>query len=55
MLSFFVDKNYLDSLKAAPDAMKVPWYGQLMRVPQVYGYLIQLDTVFRSCRLAVTD
>lgn len=55
VLSSLVNKEYLDTLKAAPDAMKVPWYGQLMRVPQVYGYLIQLDTVFRKYKLEITD
>jgi len=55
ILPALVDKSYLDTLKAAPDAMKVPWYGQLMRVPQVYGYLIQLDTVFRKHNLKIVE
>ncbi|MDD3947759.1 MAG: asparagine synthase (glutamine-hydrolyzing) [Clostridia bacterium] len=48
VLHDIVNKKFLESLKENPNSLKVPWYGQLMRVPQIYGYLIQLDTVFRA-------
>ncbi|MDD4316301.1 MAG: asparagine synthase-related protein, partial [Clostridia bacterium] len=48
VLSDIVNKTFLDELKANPGALKVPWYGQLMRVPQIFGFLIQLDTLFRT-------
>lgn len=53
ILGEIVNKKYLDTLKADPSALQAPWYGQLMRVPQIYGYLIQLDTVFRIHNLTL--
>lgn len=41
----------IEALLAAPDAMPEPWYGQLMRGPQVFAYLIQLDRWFKKYRV----
>jgi asparagine synthase (glutamine-hydrolysing) len=48
VLHELVNKPFLDTLKENPNSLKNPWYGQLMRTPQIYAYLIQLDTVFRK-------
>ncbi|RKO65541.1 asparagine synthase (glutamine-hydrolyzing) [Desulfofundulus salinus] len=34
-------------------AMNMPWYGQLMRGPQLLAYLIQIDTWLREYRVVV--
>ncbi|MBP3312631.1 MAG: asparagine synthase C-terminal domain-containing protein [Butyricicoccus sp.] len=36
-------RQAIEELLADPDSMPEPWYGQLMRGPQVFAYLIQLD------------
>lgn len=48
ILNTLVNKQTLTELKARPDSIQTPWYGQLMRTPQIFGFLIQLDTVFRE-------
>lgn len=32
----------LRNLQANPDSLPEPWYGQLMRVPQIFAYLLQM-------------
>lgn len=39
------------ALLEQPDQMPEPWYGQLMRGPQVFAYLIQLDRWFKKYRI----
>lgn len=41
----------LKALLAAPDSLPEPWFGQLMRGPQVFAYLIQLDRWFKKYRV----
>ena len=41
----------IEELLAAPDSLPEPWYGQLMRGPQVFAYLIQLDRWFKKYRV----
>ena len=36
-------EDAIEALIRDPDSMPEPWYGQLMRGPQVFAYLIQLD------------
>ena len=31
-----------------PDDLPEPWYGQLMRTPQIFAYLLQIDRWFRA-------
>ena len=37
------DRSALEALMDDPDCLPEPWYGQLMRGPQILAYLIQLD------------
>lgn len=37
------DHKALEALMDDPDCLPEPWYGQLMRGPQILAYLIQLD------------
>jgi len=38
-----VNKENLIELINNPNVVKVPWYGQLMRTPQIFAYLIQVE------------
>lgn len=38
-----VNAAALQDLADRPDALKEPWYGQLMRMPQVFAWLVMLD------------
>ena len=38
-----VDTAALKALAADPSGLKEPWYGQLMRTPQVFAWLVMLD------------
>ena len=33
---------FLKALQQDPDSLAEPWYGQLMRVPQIFAYLLQM-------------
>lgn len=41
-------KKAIENLMAHPDDLSVPWYGQLMRTPQIFAYLLQIDIWFRT-------
>lgn len=43
MLPQLVNAEALEALAADPDGLKEPWYGQLMRTPQVFAWLVMLD------------
>lgn len=51
ILNTIVNKTYLDSLCKTSVELKEPWYGQLMRLPQIFAYLLQIDTVFKEYSL----
>lgn len=34
--------NKINELMQNPDALSEPWYGQLMRGPQVLAYIVQI-------------
>ncbi|HKL73956.1 MAG TPA: asparagine synthase (glutamine-hydrolyzing) [Clostridia bacterium] len=53
ILSHLVDKNFFNDLKENRVVLKSPWYGQLMRTPQIFAYLIQLDFFFRKYNLTL--
>ncbi len=41
-LKDMLDFDRLRELAEHPDDLKEPWYGQLMRVPQIFAYLLQI-------------
>jgi asparagine synthase (glutamine-hydrolysing) len=41
-LGEMVNKKKLEELKQNPDGLKEPWYGQLMGIPQIFAYLLQI-------------
>ncbi|MDD5923435.1 MAG: asparagine synthase (glutamine-hydrolyzing) [Clostridia bacterium] len=44
----YIDFDGVKQLIEHPDAISSPWYGQLMRAPQVLAFIIQLDYWFRN-------
>ena len=49
----FLDKNGIEEIIEHPDKISSPWYGQLMRAPQILAYIIQLDHWFRKYNVNV--
>ena len=37
------DRNAVQKLMQRPESLAEPWFGQLMRTPQIFAYIIQLD------------
>ena len=42
VLNEMINKSSIMSLIENPDSLSEPWYGQLMRGPQVLAYLVQI-------------
>ena len=38
----------VEALMEQPESLSEPWYGQLMRTPQIFAYIIQLDRWFKK-------
>ena len=36
-----------------PDKIETPWYGQLMRAPQIMAYIIELDEWFKTYNVEI--
>ncbi|MGN0471003.1 MAG: asparagine synthase (glutamine-hydrolyzing) [Acutalibacteraceae bacterium] len=43
-----LDKEGVENIIQNPDKISSPWYGQLMKAPQILAYIIQLDYWFRK-------
>ena len=43
-----LDVNGVNAVIQDPERISSPWYGQLMRAPQILAYIIQLDYWFRK-------
>ncbi len=43
-LTDILSKEGINSIIENPDSIPSPWYGQLMRAPQILAYIIQLNT-----------
>ena len=41
------DRAAVEALMERPESLAEPWFGQLMRTPQIFAYIIQLDRWFR--------
>lgn len=51
MLPHLVNREALAALAADPDGLREPWYGQLMRTPQVFAWLVMLDAWMEAFRV----
>ncbi len=53
ILTELLDKNGIERIMENPDSIPSPWYGQLMRAPQILAYIIQLDTWFEEFNVQI--
>lgn len=47
------DRNAVQKLMQRPESLDEPWFGQLMRTPQIFAYIIQLDRWFRHYHVKI--
>ncbi len=47
-LTELLSKDGVMNIIETPDGISDPWYGQLMRAPQILAYIIQLDAWFKE-------
>ena len=48
VLNELLDKDGVIDIIENPENISSPWYGQLMRAPQILAYIIQLDYWFEN-------
>ena len=52
-LSMILDHNFVLSLIENENKINENWYGQLMKVPQIMAYIIQIDCWFKKYKLSI--
>ena len=52
-LTELLDKKAVKSIIENPDSIKEPWYGQLMKAPQILAYIIELDYWFKKYKVEI--
>lgn len=53
ILSQILNTEYLNKLFEMSPYQADPWYGQLMQLPQVFAYLIQIDAYFKAYNITI--
>ena len=53
-LTELLDINSVRRLTEHPESLKEPWYGQLMKAPQILAYIIELDYWFEKYKVEIT-
>ena len=48
-----INHDTINGIIENPNALAQPWYGQLMRAPQVLAYIIQLDLWFKKFNIDI--
>lgn len=48
-----LDRNGVMNVIEHPENITSPWYGQLMRAPQILAYIIQVDAWFRDYKIKI--
>lgn len=48
-----LNKNAVESIIETPDKITEPWYGQLMKAPQILAYIIELDHWFETYHIEI--
>ncbi len=52
-LTEMLDKKAIESIIENPDSITTPWYGQLMKAPQILAYIIELDYWFEKYNIEI--
>ena len=50
-LTDLLDKQAIEGIIENPDSITEPWYGQLMKAPQILAYIIELDYWFEEYKI----
>lgn len=48
-----LDNKSITDIMENPDSIPSPWYGQLMRAPQILAYIIQMDAWFEEYKVNI--
>lgn len=48
-----IDKNTVENIIENPESITSPWYGQLMKAPQILSYIIQTDFWLRTNNIQI--
>lgn len=51
MTSHLWNHSAIEELMEHPETLSEPWYGQQMRTPQLFAYIIQLDRWFKKYKV----
>lgn len=51
----FLNRSEIEKIIENPDSISSPWYGQLMKAPQILAYIIQLDYWFKSKKVKILN
>ncbi len=51
IVSSLFDHDAVFALMEDPNSLTEPWYGQLMRTPQIFAYIIQLERWFKKYKV----
>ena len=54
-LTELLDKQAVTQIIENPASVKEPWYGQLMKAPQILAYIIELDYWFEKYKVEITE
>ncbi len=52
-LTEMLNKKAIESIIENPDKITTPWYGQLMKAPQILAYIIELDYWFEKYNIEI--
>lgn len=52
-LTEMLDQKAVESIIENPDKITSPWYGQLMKAPQILAYIIELDYWFEKYKIEI--
>ena len=52
-LSTLLNRDGIRDIMDNPDKIETPWYGQLMRAPQIMAYIIELDEWFKTYNVEI--
>lgn len=55
LINEIIDANGVNEIINNPDEISSPWYGQLMRAPQILAYIAQLDYWFEKYNINVEE
>ena len=53
ILTEMLNKRAVESIIQSPDKITEPWYGQLMKAPQILAYIIELDIWFEKYNVEI--